>query len=212
MATTDLAGQKVGLCLRDVKGQCNMIRKTLGLANEKERSISALCSGLADGCDEASQGQLAAAQSTLLGFAAVIRRAENPRQVLCDRLAPLSTSFLARAFDTMDLVLEPLQKREKVVRKAQRLPVVDKDGQADKHNQVRDQAAAVNRDAIREARAWYGTYSTELRKVFKEYATAQMEFAARALEQWSQFLEDLPLVDFSDDTDQIVTMLEGDSV
>ena len=35
-----------------------------------------------------------------------------------------------------------------------------------------------------------------------------MEFAAKALEQWSCFLEDLTLLDFSRDTDEMVTMLE----
>jgi hypothetical protein len=212
MMAADLAGQKVALCLRDVKGQSNMIRKNLELANDKERSISGLCNGLAEGCVGASQGQLPASQSALLGFASVIRRAEVPRQVLCERVAPLSSSCLMPAFKNMERVLASLQKREQIFRKAQRLPPADKEGQAVKANQIRAQATAANGEAIRDARIWYSTYSNDLRNAFKEYAAAQMEFAARALEQWSAFLEDLALVDFSDDTDNIVMMLEGDSV
>jgi hypothetical protein len=208
----DVAGQKVALCLRDVKGQSDIIRKNLALANDKEQSISALCDGLAEGCEGASQGQLPAAQSALLGFASVIKRAEASRRVLCDRLAPLSNSCLTVPFQNIDPVLVSLQRREARFKKAQRLPTADKEGQAAKNNQTRTQAAIANGEAIREARTWCAAYGSDLRRVFKEYAAAQMEFAARALEQWSVFLEDLTLVDFGDDTDNIVMMLEGDGI
>jgi hypothetical protein len=61
---------------------------------------------------------------------------------------------------------------------------------------------------MQDVRNWYLQYNGDLKRTLREYAHAQMEFAAKALEQWSNFVEDLTLLDFGRDTDEIVSMLE----
>jgi hypothetical protein len=206
----DVAGQKAALCMRDVKNLSELVRKNMNLANEKDRSVGVLCEGLADGCEKAAEHQLPAVQSVLMGFATVLARVELHRKTLYQRIRPVAETSLLQSSRTTPPVLTSLQRREQAVKKAQRLPPADRDPRAAQSHQIRSQAVAINADAIRDVKAWCSEYNHDLKSSFREYAHAQMEFAARALEQWSAFLEDLTLVDFATDTDQIVTMLEGD--
>jgi hypothetical protein len=210
MANLDVAAQRAMLCMRDVKSLSELVRKNMTLANEKERSVGVLCESLSDGCEKASQPQLPAVQSVLMGFATVLARVELQRKTLYQRVRPITESFMLQSSRTTAPVVATLRRREQAIKRAQGLPPAERDSHAAQSHQIRSQAIAVNSDAIRDVKLWCTEYNRELKVALREYAHAQMEFAAKALEQWSNFLEDLTLVDFADDTDQIVTMLEGD--
>jgi hypothetical protein len=120
----------------------------------------------------------------------------------------MSTNIFREPASGATPVLTYLQKREAAVRKAQRLPAPQNDPKLADHNRLRIQAVQANTQAIQEVKSWYARYNNELKSDFREYAHAQMEFAAKALEQWSNFVEDLTIMDFASDTDKIVCMLE----
>jgi hypothetical protein len=210
MANLDAAGQRATLCMRDVKSLSELVRKNMTLANEKERSVGALCEALSDGCEKASQPQLPAVQSVLMGFSTVLTRVELQRKALYQRMRPISESFLLQSSRTTSPVVATLRRRDQAIKRAVALPPADRDPHGPQSHQIRLQAVTVNTDAIRDVKLWCNEYNRELKGSLREYAHAQMEFAAKALEQWSNFLEDLTLVDFADDMDQVVTMLEGD--
>jgi hypothetical protein len=210
MSHVDVAAQKAAQCMRDVKNLSELVRKNMHLANEKDRSVGVLCEGLADGCEKAAEHQLPAVQSVLMGFATVLARVELHRKNLYQRVRPVAETCMFQSSRATPPVLATLQRRDQAVKRAQNLPPAEKDPRAAQSHQIRAQAVAVNSDAIRDVKTWCIEYNRDLKTSLREYAHAHMEFAAKALEQWSNFLEDLTLVDFTDDTDQIVTMLEGD--
>lgn len=207
-ANFDVAGQSITLCIKDVKNLSEIVRKNLALANDKERSLGVLCEQLYESCSAAAQLQLSTVQSALMGFSCTLQRIELQRQALFQRIAPLSANALLISAKNTHTVGQALQKRDLAIKKAQNLPPAATDPKAAQSNLIRTQAVSLNNQATQEVRNWCIQYNADLKSSVREYAHAQMEFAAKALEQWSCFLEDLTLLDFSRDTDEMVTMLE----
>ncbi|OHT07716.1 hypothetical protein TRFO_23985 [Tritrichomonas foetus] len=208
MANFDLVSQNMGLLLRDVKNLSPIIRKDLASVNEKDRSVGFLCEQLSESCQVTSQHQRPTVQSALIGFATILARVELARKSLYQRISPLAGNFLLTPASQVQQVSTAIKKRDTILKKAQRLPPAQNDPKAAQNNAIRTQAQQLNAQAIQEVRAWSATYHEDIRKSFREYAHAQMEFAAKALEEWSIFIEDLTLLDFNRDTDEIITMLE----
>lgn len=207
----DLVSQNISLLMRDTKNLSPIIRKDMAAANEKDRSIGNLCEQLADGCIAASNHQRPTVQSALIGFATILSRVELSRKALYQRILPLSSNILVDPSGSTQQVSAVLKKRDLAMKKAQRLPPPNNDPNVAKNNLFRTEANSLNSQALQEARVWQNGYNMNLTKSLREYAHAQMEFAAKALEQWSNFMEDLTLLDFSRDTDEIITMLEEGS-
>jgi hypothetical protein len=204
----DAAGQKARTCIRDVKSLSELVRKDMTLANEKERSVGFLCEKLAEDCEKLAQERLPSVQAALLGLATVLARVELHRKGLYQRMIPLAANCVLTPAKGAQPALTALERRDQAVRKTQRLPPAERDPRAAQSNLLRTQAKTMNSEAVREMQAWYDMYSSDLKQSLREYAHAQMEFAARALEQWSGFLADFTLLDFSEDIDEVVTKLE----
>lgn len=210
--TFDLPSQNFTLIMRDTKNYAPIIRKDMAAANEKDRSIGNLCEQLADSCNSASNNQRPTIESALIGFATILCRVELYRKALYQRILPLSSSILVDPSNSIQQVNAILKKRDVAMKKAQRLPPPNNDPKIAQNNLLRTEATNLNAQAVQEARNWQSGFNVNLKKSLREYAHAQMEFAAKALEQWSNFIEDLTLLDFNRDTDEIVTMLEEGSV
>jgi hypothetical protein len=195
-----------------VKSLSELVRKDLTLANEKERSVGFLCENLAEDCERLAQERLPSVRAALLGLATALARVELHRKGLYQRMMPLAASCILTPAKSSQPVLTALDKRDQAVRKAQRLPPARPDPRLAQNNSLRTQAETMNIEAVRQLNDWYSVYTSDLKKSLREYAHAQMEFAARALEQWSAFLADFALLDFSDDIDQVITKLETDVV
>ena len=204
----DVAGQNISLCIRDVKSLSDLVRKNMALANDKDRSVGVLCEQLAESCEAAAQLQMPTVQSALMGFATILARVELQRKALYQRISTLAQNALLIPSKNTAAVAQSLAKREQAIKKAQHLPPPENDPKIAQNNQIRTQAIALNNHATQDVRSWYIQYNQDLKRTVREYAHAQMEFAAKALEQWSIFMEDLALLDFNSDTDQMVTMLE----
>lgn len=204
--SVDLIGKNIDGCIKGVRINSEEVRKNMGLANEKGRSIGTLVDGLAEGVQKAAQLQQSAMKSSLSGFASVLNRVENSRKALYQRITALSQTALAASSKSSVGYATALKKRDDAIRKVIALPATSQNDQAG--NQARVAASSANALAIQESRSWFGQYNVELKKTLRDYAHAQMEFSARALEQWSMFMEDLALLDFNRDTDEIVTLLE----
>ena len=209
--SVDLIGKNIDACLKAVRIHTDDVRKNMNLANEKNRSIGTLSEGLSEGVEKAAQLQQSAMRSSLIGFATILARVEFSRKSLYNRMASISqTAFVAPAKSSVSYATS-LKKRDDSLRRIIALPQNSQNDQ--QINQLRVAATSANSLAIQETRSWFGQYNAELKKNLRDYAHAQMEFAARALEQWSIFMEDLALLDFNRDTDEIVSLLEqGTSV
>ena len=208
MACFDLASQNISLLLHDVHNLSMTIRKDMIAANEKDRSIGFLSEQLAECCYRASEHQKTTVQSALVGFATILCRVELARKALYQRMAPLSSAFLATSAGTVQQVYQIVRKRDAAMKKAQRLPAPQYDPQPIKSNALRTQATELNTQSVQEIKTWHNVYNNDIKETLREYAHAQMEFAALALEQWSSFLEDLTVLDFNRDTEDIMNMLE----
>lgn len=204
----DLVSQSITQLMRDTKNLSPIIRKDMNAANEKDRSIGNLCEQMAESCNKISAFQRPTVQSALIGFATILCRVELSRKALYQRILPLSQNILVEPSGSTQQVAAILKKRDIAMKKAQRLPPPNNDPNVQKNNLLRTEANSLNSQALQEARVWQNNYNVNLAKSLREYAHAQMEFAAKALEQWSNFMEDLTLLDFNRDTDEIITMLE----
>ena len=208
MTNFDLVSQNMSSVLHDVRNLSPIIRKDLSSANDKDRSVGVLCEQLSESCERASQHQRPTVQSALLGFATILARVELARKELYQRISPLSGNFLVTSSQQVSQVSQAIKKRDAALKKAQKLPPAQHDPKAAKNNAIRTQASSLNAEAIQEIRNWSNGFHDDVKKNLREYAHAQMEFAVKALEQWSNFIEDLTLLDFNRDTDEIITMLE----
>ena len=209
--SVDLIGKNIDACLKAVRVHTDEIRKNMNLANEKSRSIGTLSEGLSEGVEKAAQLQQSAMRSSLIGFATILARIEFSRKSLYNRMATISqTAFLAPAKSSINYATA-LKKRDDALRRIVALPQGYSNDQ--QINQLKVAASSANSLAVQESRSWFGQYNAEIKKNLRDYAHAQMEFAAKALEQWSIFMEDLALLDFNRDTDEVVSLLEqGTSV
>lgn len=204
--------QNIGPCVKDVKTLSEMIRKDLTLANEKDRSIGVLFEDLSTNCDHSAQNQLSALEATLKGFATTLARTELCRKALYQRIRPLGETFLIVSSRNTQKILSSIQKRDNAFKKVTNLPRVENDPRIAEHNSMRQAAYSANAEVEQEVKLWYGTYNADMKKALREYAHAQMEFAAKALEQWSSFVESITYLDFNKDTEAIVNMLEQGAI
>ncbi|KAH0786003.1 hypothetical protein GPJ56_010137 [Histomonas meleagridis] len=180
------------------------------MANEKERSVGILCEQLAEMCETASKNQFSTVQTTLVGFATILYRIELSRKSLYQRINILSENFLLNSSKNVQATIQELAKRDSAFKKIQKIPPAENDPHAAKNNALLTQASQTNIQVCNSVQAWSNQYNTELKNDLREYAVAQMEFAAKALEQWTNFLSDLAILDFNTDTDEAISMLEED--
>ena len=199
MQFQDLVSQKLSLLFKDVGGLSGKIRKELTASNEKNRSVGFLQEQLEQSCELTSQHQEPTTRSALIGFGTIIERVEYSRKCLYLRLKTVNESFLQSSSQTAGYVQQSLQKRTQSLRRLESSPG---DGVS------RTNAATQNSATVEDVVRWSEQYNQELRRFMRDYAHSQLEFASRCLENWSTFMEDISLLDFSSDTDNVVRMLE----
>ena len=205
----DVISDNIDSCVRSIRIHSEEFRSNMNLSNEKDRSVGTIAEGISDGVEKAAQGQFTSVKTSLTGFATILSRVEYSRKSLYQRINSLAQGAFTGPAKSSINYSSSMKKREEAIKKLANLSPSATDQVA---NQVRLTASNANATAIQESRAWFGQYNTEMRRVFREYAHAQMEFAAKALEQWSCFMEDLALLDFNRDTDELVSMLEQTTV
>lgn len=189
-----------------VRLKAETVRKVMKAANQKGRSVGALSEEFADGVEKAATNQFDAVHASLIGFSTILGRVEFLRKALYQRIDALAQTTLVNQSKPAQGLQTSLSKRSESLRILQTQTNAQPGDQ--KAVQSRITAQGSNNLAMQEARTWYTQYNVEMRRCLREYAHAQMEFAAKALEQWSNFMEDLALLDFNTDTDAIVTKLE----
>ncbi|EAY22175.1 hypothetical protein TVAG_093490 [Trichomonas vaginalis G3] len=203
---SDEISRKIEESVVAVRLKADSVRKIMKAANQKGRSVGALSEEFADGVEKAATNQFDAVHASLIGFSTILGRVEFLRKACYQRIDALSQTALVNQSKPAQGLQTSLNKRNEALRILQtqtNVPAADQ-----KAVQTRITAQGANNLAMQEARQWYTQYNVELKRVLREYAHAQMEFAAKALEQWSNFMEDLALLDFNTDTDAIVTKLE----
>lgn len=208
MASTDIISQQILNVVRDVKIISETMRKDIGIANEKDRSIGILAEQFAECCHKTAQVQFTGSQNALRDFSNTIARVELARKGLYQRIYPISQSALIVPSQNVVPIGNALKKREEAFKRIALLPPPENDPNANQNSAIRIDANTQNGICVTETRNWMNTYHNELKKNLREYAYAQMEFAAKSLEQWSGFMERLAVLDFTHDTHDAITLLE----
>lgn len=208
----DVIGSSIDECVKDIRVKSDAFRKNLTESNNKERSVGALAEGFSEGVEKAAQNQLPSVKSALIGFSTILARIEYSRKSLYQRLGNVSQQAFVVAARSATDVNKVIKKRSDSFRDISNL-TSHPNADVSRVNKARLNAVTDNSAAIQTTRTWLGQFNMELKNTLRTYAHAQMEFAARSLEQWSNFMEDLALLDFNRDADEMVSILEqGSSV
>lgn len=208
MSNFDFASRNTLLLLNKVKGSANPIQKYISEVCEKEQSVETSFEQLAESASTASNTQRSTVQLLLLGFASTIKRVEANRKTLYEKLSPYGINFLVSSAESVSPLINTLKKRDSAMKRASKLTPPKNDDQAAKNKTIRSDAVQMNSQFVQEFKSWQRSYHQELTKIMREYSYAQLEFAAKSLEQWSNFAEDIELLDFDRDTDEMITLLE----
>jgi len=209
--SSDLIGTQVFGCIKDVKTYSEPIKKGFSSSNEKSKSIGILSEELSEAIEKAAQNQLSAVRTALMGFSTILARVEYSRKVLYQKINTLAPTIFLQPSQSVGPFAATLAKRDESIKKALSIPTTDV-ARASQVNAYRIAASALNTQTTQEARTWFVQYNADLKRSLREYALAQLEYSAKALEQWSVFLSDLAVIDFAKDTDEMISMLEQGAV
>ena len=207
-SSVDSIGQQVFLNLRDLRMGAPALRKIMNLANEKNRSVGVLSEQFAECCNKTAQVQFSGVKEALEEFSNTLARVELARKGFYQRMRPLCEAALVPPEHGAGVVSASLMRRDEAIRKVSLLPPPENDPNANQNSHLRLNAKQTNGTCIHDTQNWFSTYHINLKKSLREYAYAQMEFAARGLEQWSNYMEKLAVLDFSHDTEEVITLLE----
>lgn len=164
---------------------------------------------MSEGVSKAAENQMPVVNIALNGFATITLRCELARKSLYERLHGFSSGLFNAASRNTVPLSESLTKRSETLRK---LGAAQRKKPTQEHPKQQQAARSANDATITEVRQWLGPHGGDTKRLLREYAMAQIEYSARAIEQWSSFLEDLALLDFSKDTDDVVSMMERGAI
>ena len=194
--------------LKDVRMGAPAFRKLLNQSNEKNRSVGVLSEQFAECCNKTAQVQFSGVKEALEEFSNTLARVELARKGYYQRMRPLCEAALVPPEHGAVVVSSALIRRDEAIRKVSLLPPPENDPNSNQNSHIRLDAKQTNGTCMHETQNWLKTYHINLKKSLRDYAYAQIEFAARGLEQWSNYMEKLAVLDFSHDTDEVITLLE----
>lgn len=205
-------GEKVYNSIIDVKKHAEQIRKMIASINQEEQDLCDLSNQLSKCCQECAKEQFPCTHLAIDGFSSTISKVESARNTLFRTIFPISEHFLKGPDESAMLTISDLKKREQAFAKVKNLPPIEKDLNANKNTILRREAMSTNNVCINSIKNWNNQYHTDLKRSLREYAFAQVQFASRSLEIWSNFSECLAIIDFYQDTDDVITLLEDGKI
>lgn len=170
------------------------------------RSVGYLTEILAEHVEEAALEQEPVLRKVLLQFATEALRIEYLRKSLYERIRPYSQTILLNSANNSYRVQNAISKRTKAMGKVKTIHPVDHVSIAENNNTrmfSRDASLA----AASEIRNWMEPHGRELKEWLRNYALAQLEYSAKALEHWSKFTEMIATTDFSKGTEDLMATM-----
>ena len=207
----DLIGQEVFLILKDFKNKQEFLRQLFHSCNEKIKSVGILYENLSETIELLSDKEFSGIKQSLIGFSTIIRRIEYYRKILYQREDLLINNLFLNNIESYNSIYNLFTKRDESILKVRNIKSNDL-SKSNQNNNLRITASTINTQCIQESFTWFGQFNNELKKLIKDFAEIEIEFSCHCIEQWSNFIEDLTLIDFNKDTDEIISILEQGNI